>query len=1035
VVTQGLLVDRMSDAGRLESLRRQDLFSKKLYKQAEPETIRVIGIRVEFEESTGMTQGRFDLTPADSLDFNLPQHIIDPPPHNRSYFMKHFEALSYYYQAQSYGQIVLEYDVFPQEENAAFVMDSISVYNPEMSQWSWTTEGLTELYHDAIVLADTSDSSVFENADSLSVYVLFHAGPDLQTDVAFDSPNDIPSFTIVLGDSDRFWVRTDGPDSLMVFDGMVIPETVSQDGLIGAINGVLAHEFGHILGSLDLYNTCNWSTGIGYWGLMGSGNQVAFDLGLGVPVEGILPPSMCAWTKWWLGFLEPETIDSSGTYALRAVGLQDGTANAYRIPINGDEYFLLENRQRDFDLDRMEGIFQDRETGVIMGTVDTLLLHDCRAVTPDSACFAEAWNHQYDFGLPGAGLLIWHIDDERILETLQAFSNTVNCDYWRRGVDLEEADALEDIGNPYSFYGQGSEFDPFFRGNNDTFNETSIPNSNSNFDAITHIAITDIDTLSNEMNFTVRLGAGVPGWPVAFCETVWNDSLGAISVCDTALSEANAPADIDLDGDGIREIVIPVGTEVYAIRLDGPAEVDGWPRDTADSLLSTVAAADLDGDGIGDVVIPSDAGLLYAWSGDGAPFFGDADTLGVFWRSPGNPVHGLALADVDADGEKDIVAAVGESLMVWGWAPGSMNVQQKWSRSWGDTVRAVAVREAEGGTPALIAAMTGSGRVRRVSGTGAGVFGAGAMLDVDRPSGYLAFADMDRAPDGSAELIVVTKEGWLTVLSALDEPLPGWPVQLPSRVHSAPALGDLDGDGYLDMALGLENGQVEILSYTGTPLIAWRVDIGPSPSAVFADFSSDSVPEVITSFSYRHMTAWDMYGDEVPGWPLPVGGDASLAPLISDLEGDGAPEVVTFGSDGWLYAHEVNWIEMAGPYAWGAHLGNSARTSYYPRALMPEEPEEGSRALAEQDLIVYPNPSREGVVHIQYRLGFATRVKVTIMDLTGQEIWEGEKDSPEGPDEIDWPTDAVASGLYLCKVEARERSGSTIVFRKVAVVN
>ncbi|MCK4547949.1 MAG: T9SS type A sorting domain-containing protein [Candidatus Eisenbacteria sp.] len=1034
VVTRGLLADGVSSLGRLDALRAQDLFSTKAAGQAEPETLRIISIRVEFEESTGMTRGRFNLTPPESLDAGLPEHMIDPPPHNRSYFMKHLESLDRYYCAQSYGQIVIEYDVFPHEENGAYVLDSISVYNREMTQWSWTVEGLTALYRDAIVLADTSDSGVFEDADDLSVYIVFHSGPDLQTDVAFDSPNDIPSFMIALGDSDRFWVRTGSADSLMVYDGMVIPETVSQDGLVGAINGVLAHEFGHILGALDLYNTCNWATGIGFWGLMGSGNQVAFDLGLGVPVEGIVPPSMCAWTKWWLGFLEPETIDSSGTYSLRAVELQDGTANLYRIPINGDEYFLLENRQQRLRHGVASAIAADPVTGVAMGPVDSLGYVECRRDSSAAQCFESYYNFQYDYGLPGSGLLIWHIDDEKILETLMAYSNAVNCDYWRRGVDLEEADALKDMGNPYSFYNQGSEFDPFFRGNNDTFDESSVPNSNSNFNAVSHIAITDIDSLSSEMSFTVRMGAGVPGWPVAFCYAGWSDSLGAITVCDTARSEANAPAAVDVDGDGVLEIALAVAAEVHVLRLEGPAEVDGWPAVTGDSLLATVAAADLDGDGRGEVLARSGSGLLYAWEGDGTPFFGDSDTLGVFWRSPGNPVCALAVSDVDADGETDVLAAVGESLMVWGWEPGSRNVDLKWVQTWGDTIRALAVREAAGGVPAAIAVLLESGQVSLVDGGGQEHGGWPVGLDGNAGVGTLAFADVDRAAGGESELVVVTREGWITVLTASGETLPGWPVVLQSGVHSAPALGDLDGDGFLDLALGLENGQIEVLSYTGTPLLAWRVDVGQAPSAVFVDLTNDSRPELISSFNNRHLTAWDVRGNPVEGWPLPAGADASLTPLVSDLEGDGTPEVVAFGSDGRLYAYEVGWIPDAGPIVWGGYLGNSARTSCYPAALMPADPVERSVALADGDLVIYPNPSRDGVVHIQYRLGFATRVKVTIMDLSGQEIWQVEDFSSEGPNEVHWPTDSVASGLYLCRVEAGEKSGSTIVFRKVAVV-
>ena len=68
---------------------------------------------------------------------------------------------------------------------------------------------------------------------------------------------------------------------------------------------------------------------------------------------------------------------------------------------------------------------------------------------------------QFDFALPGGvdendnaligGLLIWHIDENRLVTRLN--DNSVNADPEKRAIDLEEADGAQDIG-----YSSGASF-------------------------------------------------------------------------------------------------------------------------------------------------------------------------------------------------------------------------------------------------------------------------------------------------------------------------------------------------------------------------------------------------------------------------------------------------------------------------------------------------------------------------------------------------------------------------------------------------
>jgi hypothetical protein len=97
-----------------------------------PETVRIVAIRVDFLkdsadlETTG--DGRFDLRPAE--DAKIP---VDPPPHNRAFFEGQFEALRRYYDIQTHGSLVLEYDVFPQEPELAFHLPDTRRYDLGLS--------------------------------------------------------------------------------------------------------------------------------------------------------------------------------------------------------------------------------------------------------------------------------------------------------------------------------------------------------------------------------------------------------------------------------------------------------------------------------------------------------------------------------------------------------------------------------------------------------------------------------------------------------------------------------------------------------------------------------------------------------------------------------------------------------------------------------------------------------------------------------------------------------------------------------------
>ena len=213
--------------------------------------------------------------------------------------------------------------------------------------------------------------------------------------------------------------------------------------------GVYAHELGHTMGLPDLYDRDESSEGIGEWSLMASGgwNRVS--------VWGDSPARPDAWSSTQLGWLQPQT--ATGTVTTRnlpTVG-SSRTASAWRVYPNGgtsgSEYWLVENRQK---------------TGT-------------------------------DADIPGAGVLVWHVDES------MAGYNDQNDDETHKLVDLEEAAGTQSMDAGAD---RGTVDDPYpGTSGNRTFNASSVPNSDL-YSGFASLVV--VDSVSNSgASMTARIGS------------------------------------------------------------------------------------------------------------------------------------------------------------------------------------------------------------------------------------------------------------------------------------------------------------------------------------------------------------------------------------------------------------------------------------------------------------------------------------------------------------------------------------------------
>jgi M6 family metalloprotease-like protein len=220
------------------------------------------------------------------------------------------------------------------------------------------------------------------------------------------------------------------------------PETRTS-GLVDM--GVFCHEFGHVLGLPDLYDTDNSSEGLGDWSLMAGGSWNG---------NGASPAHFDAWCKKRLAF---SSVQQLATNQTDVEILQAETSPvSYRLwtsGVGGAQYFMVENRQK-------------------VG---------------------------FDKALPGDGLLIYHVDE----------SMTNNSGEWCPGdpatphykVALEQADGGFGLEGCYGSPGRGDGGDPFPGWSNKrAFDDTTIPSSRNYSGDQTQVAVWNISDSDSSMH-------------------------------------------------------------------------------------------------------------------------------------------------------------------------------------------------------------------------------------------------------------------------------------------------------------------------------------------------------------------------------------------------------------------------------------------------------------------------------------------------------------------------------------------------------
>jgi M6 family metalloprotease-like protein len=1034
-----------------------------------PDTVRVLGLKVEFDtdrlgSQTTTPDGRFDLRNGKALGI-----LIDPPPHDRNFFLSHLDAMARYWHKQSYGNLVVQYDVYPRADSAAYRLGDTGDYGP------WTLgpasyQSAQQFFRDAVTAADQADSIPFGSFD---VVVVFHAGSDFQADVLGNSQRDIPTFQIGLLDS----VPVNG-GAVGIHGGMVMPESETQDGYYGALNGTMSHEFGHTQGLPDLYDINTFFPAVGVWSNMDSGYLLGTTIrdvnGAEVAASGVLPVSLDPWCKQVLWPDGVQTIDPgpSLTTSLRSAQLSN---RILRVPLGSDEYLLVENRQ--FDLNGDNSLYLDRDStsGVILGPGAPI-------GDPTDSLGAQ----EYDFLLPGQGILIWHIDETVIClpitdSTYVCGANPnpdfgVNSNPGRRGVRLLEADGIADIGDPYSVYFFGSTFDPYFVGNHTRLNDNTNPSARTNDGGQSHIDLTVTSVPAVDMTLTIQSEWRLSGWPVS----AQHELTGNAPTYGSFLHDGRRS--VATSADSLIFAWMADGTPYYTARADGqwaelPVKIRGAIL-FADSLFRSNPLAPTHGAAI--VATGMDGGV-YAFrpaprgAATSIPLFGwppvlDPASPGVVavtppvlapkTTAPSGPVlvgasdgRIFAITPSESVSVAPLVAAISDTLLVGG-APVVSEVSSN---------LAVGRFTGAGGYRIAYALRNGMIRVEDPAIKDPGRFHAQWTAGTPGFAPTLLGLDLDRAADKNYELIVADPQASLIHCYDLGgRELSGWPVGVAAGISGPVSPGDLDGDGYAEILAVDAYGNAHRWNRNGVELPGWPVPlaarygagaVGGQSSPLVADVDGDGTPEAVFQLDNGILVAIEADGRASAGWPISVPGAADDTPLLLSLNGADLPPspagpawlhlVAGGGFDGSLGGYQLAAHADSALFSgdgvsprtpWPGYAGNRRR-SYVLDDTFLAGPTMTESALASNSVYCYPNPARGNEIGIAFTLGAdVSEVIIRVLDPTGKEVLRAMPPPNPAQNVAKLGLQKLASGVYIVRVEARRGGSTDVAFQKFAVV-
>jgi hypothetical protein len=199
-----------------------------------------------------------------------------------------------------------------------------------------------------------------------------------------------------------------------------------------------------------------------------------------------------------------------------------------------------------------------------------------------------------------------------------------------------------------------------------------------------------------------------------------------------------------------------------------------------------------------------------------------------------------------------------------------------------------------------------------------------------------------------------------------------------------------------------------------------------------SDVDGNGIPDIVVSTGAGEVFAVNANGVPAAGFPMFAGSFGNVgSAIVSGLPANNfAGKIFTMGTDNRLYGLRIRSQTLEPEQTWRTYARGAEASNLRQRYDL-------SPLQAAGGIIVnfynWPNPAKD-FTNIRYTLTDPGSITIQVYDMSGRLVYEARETGGETSNDHIWNLDGFPSGVYICRLEAESNGITESKTHKIAVV-